>query len=237
MHVEIYSYRFAEEILKHSRYKKAWREIRQILSETPLFVYPGKSVNNKKLDVVQAVMNTYFDRRFNIDFGWEYHPLATKIEESGLRADFKKSFGDLTIQVEVQFGNMARWYSDIFKFQTAYSQGLIRLAISIVPCDELGKRIDSNIAQFERAKRELPSAELSITLPIILAGIRPDKKTPIVDLRLCKFSNVKEITGKKKGENRWRIINGYLSGTPLNQIGPSSDIGPVLSKTIEDNGD
>ncbi len=120
-------------LLEHPKYGAAWAEIKGILEGAPLFIYPGKSANNARLDVVQQVMNTYFDRRFAVDSGWEYHPLATRIEGSGLAADFRKTFGDLAVQAEVQFGNMSRWYSDVFKFQTAYSQSLIQLGLSIVP--------------------------------------------------------------------------------------------------------
>ncbi|MBN1149497.1 MAG: hypothetical protein JXA78_19705 [Anaerolineales bacterium] len=70
MRVEFFSYRFAQEILEHSRYKEAWKEIKRVLETTPLFVYPGKSRKNRNLDVVQQVMNTYFDRRFAVDLGW-----------------------------------------------------------------------------------------------------------------------------------------------------------------------
>lgn len=168
-----YSYRYAKEILQHGNYKQAWGEISDVVSAAPLFVYGNKSKKNTKLDVVQQVMNTYFDRRLAIDLKWEFHPLATDIKDSKLKADFRKTFGDLTVQAEVQFGNMSRWYSDIFKLQTAYSTKRINLGLSVVPQSTLAKRIDSNIANFERAKRELPAADLSITLPILLVGITP----------------------------------------------------------------
>lgn len=225
MRVELYSYRYAQEILQHESYGDAWGEITGLLDGVPLFLCAGKSDASSKFDVVQQVMNTYFDRRLGVDLGWEYNPLATRIEESGLRADFRKDFGELTIQVEVQFGNMARWYSDVFKFQTAYSQGLAQLALSIVPMKDLAVRIDSNIANFERAVREIPSAELSITLPILLTGLLPDEATPKVDLRECRFSGVKAITGST--ENRFRIVHAYLNGTPMSEVGPDSPTGPM----------
>lgn len=224
MDITFYSYRFSEEILQHPTYEEAWLEIVTVLEEIPLFIYPGKSARNENLDVIQQVMNTYFDRRFAVDLDWDYHPRATNIEESGLEADFRKSFADLSIQVEVQFGNMARWYSDIFKFQTAYSQRMIHLALSVVPKQDLANRMDSNVVYYERALRELPSAELSITLPILLAGLSPDEDTPIYDLSLCNFTDVGRIT--KNTKNRWRIVNGLLAGTPLNQISEASPIGP-----------
>lgn len=227
MRVELYSYRYAQEILQHDSFGEAWQEIMGVLDGVPLFLYAGKSVRSPRFDVVQQVMNTYFDRRLGLDLGWEYNPLATKIEESGLRADFRKDFGELTIQVEVQFGNMARWYSDVFKFQTAYSQGLAQVALSVVPMQELAVRIDSNVAHFERAVREIPSAELSITLPILLVGLSPDELTPNVDLRECRFSGVADITGTGSTENRFRIVQAYLNGTPMSEVGPDSPTGPM----------
>jgi len=225
----VYSYRYAREILEHPRYAAAWQEISDVLGNAPLFIFPGKSTKNKRLQIVQQVMNTYFDRRFALDLGWEYHPLATKIEASGLAADYRKRFEDLSIQAEVQFGNMSRWYSDIFKFQTAYSQQLIQLGLSVVPMGSVARAIDSNVVNYERAFRELPSAELSITLPIMLVGLEPDEATRTVDLRQCRFPNgIKDITGKGKDENRWRIVHAYLRGVDMKEVGPESETGPML---------
>ncbi|MBN1399410.1 MAG: hypothetical protein JXA74_01155 [Anaerolineae bacterium] len=233
MKVEYHSYRYAEEILQHSRYRAAWDEIDLVLETTPLFIYPGKS-RNTRLDVVQQVINTYFDRRFAVDLGWEHHPLATGIADSGLEADYRKSFGGLTIQVEVQFGNMARWYSDIFKFQTAYSQSLIQIGLCVIPMGVLARRIDSNVVNFERAVRELPAAELSITLPILIAGLEPDEHTPVVDLRESLFADHREITGRGHQDNQWRLVNGHLAGTPTSILGPESDTGPMVSGSADD---
>jgi hypothetical protein len=237
MRLRVFSYRYAQEILQHPNNAAAWNEIETILSKAPLFVYPEKSSKNKKLRVVQQLMNTYFDRKFAVDAGWSYHPLATGIAESGLSADFRKNFGSITIQTEVQFGNMARWYSDIFKFQTAYSQSLIQCGLCVVPMGSMASEIDSNIANFERAVRELPSANLSITLPILLVGLEKDASTPEIDVRPCKFRSVKEITGKGHAENRWRIVNAYLSGVDMKEVSAQSDTGPMLTSGAEDDDD
>lgn len=230
MRLNIFSYRFAEEILQHSRHGNAWQEIHDIFAGAPLFVFPNKSRRNRRLDVVQQLMNVYFDRKLAVDNAWQYHPLATRIENSGLRADYQKVFGaDLSIQAEIQFGNMSRWYSDVFKFQAAYSDRLVQVGLSVVPMGRLARRIDSNVVQFERAKRELPSAELSITLPIMMIGIEPDDDTPIVDVSRCNFASIKDITGKGNNANKWRIVNGYIDGIPMQEIGPESEIGVQLA--------
>jgi hypothetical protein len=237
MRLMLHSYRFAQEILQHPNHRGAWDEVRRICEGAPLFTWPGKSPSNSRLDVVQQLMNVYFDRRFAIDDGWQHHPLATKIAESGLRADFRKAFGKLSVQVEVQFGNMARWYSDIFKFQTAYSQGLIQAAISIVPTAALGRRVDSNVANYERALRELPSAELSITLPILLIGLEPDFATAVIDVSTSQFSQVRDLTGRAKADNLWRVVNGCVDNTPIAAIGPTSAVGPKIDISPEEAGD
>jgi len=237
MRLELHSHRFAQEILQHPTHKGAWEEVRQICSAAPLFVWPGKSQKDARADVVQQLMNVYFDRRFAIDHKWEHHPLATAIEASGLRADFRKSFGDLPVQVEVQFGNMARWYSDIFKFQTAYGQGLIKAGISILPTVSLARRMGQNVANYERALRELPSAELSITLPILLIGLEPDYATAAVDVSHSKFEKVQDIIGKTMADNAWRVVNGCIRGDAVSNIGPDSEIGPQIEVAPDELGD
>lgn len=233
---QTFSYRYALEILQHSNFGKAWQEISGVLTSAPTFVYPGKSSKNKNLDVVQQLLNAYFDRRLALDLGWDFHPLATGIKKSALRADFRKTFSgkdSITVQAEVQFGNMARWYSDIFKFQAAYSSNLIQLGLSIVPMQTFAKRIDSNVANFERTVRELPSAILSVTLPILLIGVTPDDKQ--IDVSRCAFPSHSDIVGKKKLSNRWRIVHGYISGVNMEKIGPDSPTGPTLADADDDD--
>lgn len=227
MKLHFFSYRYAQEILEHQNNVAAWNEIRRILEGAPLFTYPNKS-KNKKLDIVQQLMNTYFDRRFVVDSNWQYHPLATAIAGSGLAADYRKKFDEISIQAEVQFGNMSRWYADIFKFQAAYSQNQIQLGLCVVPMGEMARRIDSNVTHYERCVRELPAANLSITLPVLLIGLEQDSATPVIDVSKSKFKNFKEIVGKGKDMNRWRIINGQIDKLAIENIGVDSPIGPNL---------
>ena len=235
MDSETYSYRFAAELLTSPAYAAHYQQIVAIVKALPLLTWPGKSRNNQRLDVVQQCLNAYFDRRLS-DEGWSFHPLATRILESGLAADFRKDCDGLRVQIEVQFGNMARWYSDIFKFQTAYSQDLADIGICIVPMTSLAVRIDSNVTNFERVKRELPSAKLSITLPILVIGVSSGAETPTINLSRSRFTSVKDLTGRGNTENKYRIVNGFLNGQPIARIGPDSDPGriPVGSADEDD---
>ncbi|MGH7737129.1 MAG: BglII/BstYI family type II restriction endonuclease [Candidatus Tyrphobacter sp.] len=223
MKVHEFSYRYAVQILQHHDHVAVWEEILGVFEGAPPFIWPNKSTRVPGLDVIQQLMNTYFDRKFALDLGWEYHPLATAIPGSNLKADFRKAFGDVRIQIGVQFGNMARWYTDVFKFQAGYSAKDIHLGISAVPTYSLARRIDQNVVNFERARRELPAAELSITLPIVMFGLEPDEVTPMVDVSKSKFERIGDITGRGREPNRWRIVNGWLAGDPIEAIGPASD--------------
>ena len=219
----------------------ALKEILEAAKSMPLFIYPGKS-KNKKLDVVQQCLNTYFDRALSVERGWLYHPLATNIPRSKLAADYRKRFPHITVQAEVQFGKMSRWYSDVFKFQTAYSQLLTNVGLCIVPMGSLARRIDLNVAYYERVLRELPSAALSITLPILVIGVEPDDDTPIIDLRKVAIP-LKEFTGKgrkvkgtkkKTSEmNRYRIVNAFFAGHDPHGVTENSDTGPMADPIID----
>lgn len=231
MDYQIHSYRFAEEIIRHPKYKAAFNEIIQVVKDCPLYKFPGKSTKQKqkKYDVIQQLFNTYFDRKFACDLGWEYHPNATKIPNSNLAADYKKVFKGLRIQTEAQFGNMSRWYSDIFKFQTAYSQDLIDLGLCIVPMSSVANRIDSNITNFERCTRELPSAKLSITLPILIIGLEVGDNTADENIATTGIgkAGIGKITGKGMTANRYRIVNGIIAGTKLGSINLKSPTGAM----------
>jgi len=113
---------------------------------------------------MNALLNDEFKKK-----GWDCQPLVTKDNVTGIKADYKKD----RVQVEVQFGNMARWYTDVFKFQVSYSLGLIDVGVLVVPMQEFANTIDENIAYYERVVRELPYAKMSITLPIWVVGISP----------------------------------------------------------------
>jgi len=116
----------------------------------------------------QKAPNTLLDDEFRAR-GWQCQPAVTEDEVTGIKADYKKD----RVQVEVQFGNMARWYTDVFKFQVSYSLDLIDVAVLVVPMQGFASTIDENVAYYERVMRELPYAKMSITLPIWVVGVRP----------------------------------------------------------------
>jgi hypothetical protein len=130
--IDEYPYRFADAVLKHSdEFKTSYKEIVAILqnADTPL-LDPSKILkeggvkqrgrkkrkgDDKKrfflLPVDQISLNLNLDSEFK-NYAWDIQPKVVPEElkwgpKTGLKADYKKG----RLQVEVQFGNMARWYT------------------------------------------------------------------------------------------------------------------------------
>lgn len=222
-----YSYRYAEEILVHKNNADAWKDIQEIVSSLPLFLHAGKGSKKANLDVDQQCMNAYFDRLFTVERGWEFHPRATLIKDSGLAADFRKKFDNITIQTEVQFGNASRFYADLFKFQAGYSQGVVDLGLIIVPAGSLAKRMGENIVSFERVTKELPAAKSFMTLPILVLGIEPNRATQKIDIRESGLPLTEEGKVKLTGGNTYRIANAVFDGRPISEVTATSPTGPI----------
>ena len=117
---------------------------------------------------------TGYNRAFASEFkklGWEMQPmLRTKPKLIG---DFRKGlvFG------EVQFGNSATLYRDYYKFQYGLMNGLLSLAVLIVPIKAKAffpNRPLSvhNMAEYAVAKTCL--TVLPINVPVMLVGLKPD---------------------------------------------------------------
>jgi hypothetical protein len=168
---QTYSYRHAEAIMKHE-YPNGMAEIRDIIRAVEWQRLPEPKERRRKgrtvavLLINQNTTNEKFEQEFGAR-GWERHPLIVSSAESRLLADFKKE----NIQVEVQFGNMARWYTDIFKFLLSYAADDIEIGVLVVPMQRVAKLIDENVAYFERVLRELPHAKMAVTIPVWLVGV------------------------------------------------------------------
>ena len=217
MKIKTFSYRFAEEILNHPRYRKVYDELIRVCEECPLPVYPGKSERQPNKDVVQQMMNSFFFKRFK-SLGWETEPAATPDgNQDERRSDFRKTFIDeqtgevlVTAQIEVEFGNVASSYRNYFKFQLSYSYNLTDICVLIVPSQHLSTRIDSGVSNFEKTCREIPSAKLSITVPTLVIGLFDEDvpewnvKELTTDLKVLKNEN-RAVTAK-----HYEIVQEYI---------------------------
>lgn len=190
------NYRFALEVLQSPAFVQAKDEIIDILANAPVPLLPAERAKKRRRDPLrggsglpryfflptdQEALNQHLSNEF-IRRRWEYQPLIVRVgegqeQEPETRADFRKN----RVQIEIQFGNMARWYADVFKFQVSYSEGIVDVGVLVVPTQMFANTIDENVAYFERIERELPFAKMSITLPILVLGLEPVDMRPIRD--------------------------------------------------------
>lgn len=168
---ERHSYRYAEEILDKA-FATEKDEILEVLQSTPFINRADTKVRKRegrvvaRLTIDQIATNKELEKAFQKK-GWIIKPKIISESESKLEADFKKG----KIQVEVQFGNMARWYTDVFKFLLSYAADDIEVGVLVVPVHDTANKIDENVVYFERVIRELPHAKMGITIPIWVLGV------------------------------------------------------------------
>jgi len=126
--------------------------------------------NNGKVLQHQRAYNKAFEHEF-INHGWEQQPLL--LQNPRLIGDFRKEL----VFVEIQFGNSATLYRDYYKFQYGHANGLLSLAVLIVPTNPAAffpTRPSSvnNMAEFNLANRYLTI--LPIRVPVLLIGLLPE---------------------------------------------------------------
>jgi len=166
-----HSYRHAEAILERV-FPKEKSEIEGILQavEFVKLPHPRERTRNGRVVSVKSLSADQTNKQLTEAFRakkWQTKPRIISGSKSELCADAKSG----KIQVEIQFGNMARWYTDVFKFLLSYSADDIEIGVLIVPMQSTANKIDENVAYYERVIRELPHAKMGITIPIWVIGV------------------------------------------------------------------
>jgi hypothetical protein len=119
----------------------------------------------------QGAFNGLLDRRLR-ELGWHPQPIARGDLvpgpiPNGLLGDFAKG----GIFVEVEFGNMASAFRDLFKFQIASRSGAGRLGVLVVASDRVSRFFDQGVASFEQVTRLLPYMGIGLQLPTVVVGL------------------------------------------------------------------
>ena len=166
MRYESYSFRFADPVINSKLVLK--NEILEVIKE----VQPGspRQGSKRKFDYDQKQLNDDFVKGF-VKRKWNRQPKSVK--GLNLKADFNKE----RVQIEVQFGNVARYYADLLKFQIAFLQGDIDVGVEIVAIQSFAKKMGENLANYERCVREVEHFKTIITMPTWIIGVEPDNKT------------------------------------------------------------
>ena len=138
--------------------------------------------NNENL-VHQRAYNKAFEIEFS-KYGWEIQPRLKNSPR--LIGDFSKGL----VFVEVQFGNSSTLYRDFYKFQYGVQNGLLSLAVLIVPDNEyefFPTRPGSvrNMANLKLAERYF--TVLPINVPTWLIGLLPENEELFVSHKIVQY--------------------------------------------------
>jgi hypothetical protein len=122
-------------------------------------------------------MNRWLENELCVKRDWDWHPLIIDADPddtkrgSQLRSDFRKD----RIEVEVQFGNVARYAYDVYKMAISMALGQADVGIQVVCTKRFAGITGGNIAYYERAVRELERSRLTLIVPLVVIGIEPEQ--------------------------------------------------------------
>lgn len=169
---EVFSHRNGLDILQSPKFKPAYDEFLGVLRDLP----PYKAAKIKKTSPAHIIapdaMNRWLVNELSIKRDWDAHPLIISDQTSGsqLRSDFRKA----RIEVEVQFGNVARYAYDVYKMAISMAEEHSDVGLMVVCTKRFAGITGGNIAYYERAVRELEKSKLTLIVPLVVVGIEPD---------------------------------------------------------------
>ena len=179
--VDIFSHRNGRDILESPNFNPAFQEFMGVLAGLP----PYRTTKVKKTSSAHVIspgaMNHWLDNELCVKRDWDWHPLIIETDpedkqrQSQLRSDFRKA----RIEVEVQFGNVARYAYDVYKMAISLALGKADVGLMVVCTKKFAAITGGNIAYYERAVRELERSRLTLIVPLVVIGIEPE--TWIID--------------------------------------------------------
>jgi Restriction endonuclease BglII len=179
--VDVFSHRNGRDILESPSFRDAYYEFLEVLRGLP----PYRTTKVKKTSAAHVIspgaMNHWLDNELCVKRDWDWHPLIIEADpedkagKSQLRSDFRKS----RIEVEVQFGNVARYAYDVYKMAISLALDRADVGLQVVCSKKFAAITGGNIAYYERAVRELSRSRLTLIVPLVVIGIEPE--TWIID--------------------------------------------------------
>jgi len=163
LHLQKYSYRFAEQVLNSKLALK--EQVENILT----------SLKGGFENLSRPRFNALLEERFSAQ-GWESQPLVFESKgDPAAKMDFLKE----RIGIEVEFGHSSFIGIDLLKFQIASYSGLdkIDVGVYIVTTRQFQKKMrdyDNNwngSLNFEKVVKYLPHFKSAIQVPIYVIGI------------------------------------------------------------------
>jgi hypothetical protein len=218
-------HRDADAILE-GRFSTLWGELRDTLAEISPPLRPSEPFTSglrpdtpkrhkvrakppvyRMLPIDQSALNGVIDVRLGA-LGWTSQPYALEPVTGGtlptfLQGDFAKE----SVFVEVEFGNQASLFRDLFKFQIAGQTRAGDVGILVVATDRMARFFDSGVATYEQALRLMPYMRIGLSLPTAIIGLDlSDEDWKRVGRRYEEMRAVAEANGVvcRSFEDAWR---------------------------------
>jgi hypothetical protein len=175
--VDIFSHRNGRDILESPKFAQAFNEFQEVLTGLPPYRAGKIKETSPEHIIAPGAMNKWLDNELCVKRDWDWHPLIIepdpedRSKRSQLRSDFRKS----RIEVEVQFGNVARYAYDVYKMAISMALGNADVGLQVVCTKRFAAITGGNIAYYERAVRELERSRLTLIVPLVVIGIEPDQ--------------------------------------------------------------
>jgi hypothetical protein len=174
---DIFSHRNGQDILESPKFSPAFMEFLHVLSCLPPYRAANPKKTSKSHVIAPGAMNRWLDYELCIRRHWDWHPLIIDADpndttrKSQLRSDYRHS----RIEVEVQFGNVARYAYDVYKMAISMALEQADVGIQVVCTKKFANITGGNIAYYERAVRELERSRLTLIVPLVVIGIEPEQ--------------------------------------------------------------
>lgn len=205
--VDVFNHRNGHDILESPKFNTSFHELLDVLVRLPAYRATKIKKTSTKHIIAPGAMNCWLDNELCVKRDWDWHPLiidADPSDKSGkslLRSDFRKD----RIEVEVQFGNVARYTYDIYKMAISLARSQADVGVMVVSTKRFAQIIGGNIAYFERAVRELTHSRLTLIVPLVVIGIEPSSwvvdgypsETTAPDVSAATINVVRKQRGKE----------------------------------------
>ena len=196
-----------------------FNEVCGVTNAMPASIWPEKSKRQKGKSVLQSVHN--YDLKLELDArGWELEPYVYEQDRSVRRADFNKGVGAAKVVIEAEFGNASRTDSAQVKFQTAYLNNALKLAIMIVATNKMAKLTDSGLTTFEQTRAYFSGLHPAmVAYPLVVIGLEFDESTTVLDWSKSQFSDAECLSGNSGCNNIVHALSEYKAGVVIDTIG------------------
>jgi hypothetical protein len=174
--IEVFSHRNGRDILESPKFAPAFEEFTEVLAHLPPYRASKAKKTSDSHVIAPGAMNRWLDNELCVKRDWDWHPLVIETDptdkehRSQLRSDFRKA----RIEVEVQFGNVARYAYDLYKMAISLALEQADVGIQVVCSKKFAAITGGNIAYFARAVRELERSRLTLIVPLVVIGIEPE---------------------------------------------------------------